>query len=158
MTFEQAFVKIKDKFSNVDLSKLTEDFAIQVNMTDEDCGGAFYIQFADGKLNIEPYDYRDNTADVTLKKMDLYKILDGKLSVQTALEKGKLYVNGNAEHLSVAAGCIVIPEKKTTKKPAEKKTVEKKPAEKKAPAKKTKAKPETKEKGIKGTITIVKTK
>ena len=150
MTFEQAFIKIKDKFASIDLSKLTEDFAIQVNMTDEDCGGAFYIHFADGKLSVEPYDYHDNTADVTVKKMDLYKILDGKLSVAAALEKGKLYVNGNAEHLALAAGCIVIPEKKTTKKTPAKKAVAKEakpaetakkketkaPAAKKAPAKK----------------------
>ncbi len=139
MTFEQAFIKIKDKFAKTDLSKLAENFAIQVNMTDEDCGGAFYIHYADGILSIEPYDYRDNTADVTLKKLDLYKILDGKLTVSNAIESGKLFVNGNAEHLSMAAGCIVLPEKKTIKKTLVKKTATKKApekTEKKAPAKK----------------------
>lgn len=149
MTFEQAFIKIKEKFAKTDLTKLTESFAIQVNMTDEDCGGAFYIHFDNGVLSVEPYDYYDNTADVTLKKMDLYKILDGKLTVVDAIEKGKLYVNGNAEHFAQAAGCIVLPEKKTTKKadekaenkvPAKKATAavkEEKPVAKKSPAKKT---------------------
>lgn len=128
MTFEQAFQKVKAKFDGADVSKLTNEFAIQVNMTDEDCGGAFYIQYADGKLNVEPYDYRDNTADVTLKKLDLYKILDGKLTVAKAVESGKAYINGNAEDFTVVAGCIVVPEKKPVVKRTAKKA--EKPAEK----------------------------
>ncbi|MBS7299374.1 MAG: SCP2 sterol-binding domain-containing protein [Eubacteriales bacterium] len=159
MTFEQAFLKIKAKFDNADTSKLTNEFAIQVNMTDEDCGGAFYIQYTDGKLFVEPYDYRDNTADVTLNRADLNKILDKKLSVATALESNRLYINGNAEDFIAAAGVIKAPEKKAaapkkatarkaTAKPAaakkataktvsEKKAEEKPIVEKKAPAKKT---------------------
>lgn len=122
MTYEQAFLKIKEKFASTDAKKLDEDFAIQVNMTDPDCGGAFYIKAEDGKLFVEPYDYRDNTADVTLKKLDLYKILDGKLSVEAAIESGKLYVNGNAGHFAKAASAIVKNEKKaeTVKKPVKK--------------------------------------
>ena len=135
MTFEQAFEKIKAKFDTADTKKLSSDFAIQVNMTDSDCGGAFYIQFAGGELRVEPYDYRDNTADVSLKKMDLYKILDGKLDVEKAIETGKLYVKGNAADFAAAAGCIVHVEKpKAVKKTATKKAPAKK-AEKAAAAK-----------------------
>ena len=135
MTFEQAFAKVKEKFGSVDKKKLDEDFAIQVNMTDADCGGAFYIQSVRGTLNVEPYDYRDNTADVTLKKLDLYKILDGKMSVGDALKNGRLYVRGNAEHFAKAAAAIVRVSKpavvkKTVKKSADK---AKKAVEKAAP-------------------------
>ena len=142
MTFEQAFLKIKAKFENADLSKLSGDFAIQVNMTDEDAGGAFYIQSTDGKLFVEPYDFHDNTADVTLKRLDLVKILDGKLTVEKALESGKLYVNGNADDLKIAASVIKAPvkkaaPKKTEVKKAEPKAEVKKEAPKKAEAKKT---------------------
>ncbi len=158
MTFEQAFLKIKAKFDNADVKKLNKDFAIQVNMTDEDCGGAFYIQSADGKLFVEPYDYHDNTADVTLKRLDLVKILDGKLTVEKALESGKLYVNGNADDLKVAASVIKAPVKKAAPKKAEAKKPEvkaevKKEAKaevkktapaKKAPVKKAEAKVEVK--------------
>ncbi|MDO4618823.1 MAG: SCP2 sterol-binding domain-containing protein [Clostridia bacterium] len=146
MTFEQAFLKIKAKFDNADTSKLTSDFAIQVNMTDEDCAGAFYIQSTDGKLLVEPYDYRDNSADVTLKRQDLVKILDGKLTVAKALETGKLYVNGNAEDLVSAASVIKAapakkaPAKKAPAKKAEPKKVEAKAEVKKAPVKKAPAK------------------
>ena len=142
MTFEQAFIKIKAKFDGADITKLLGDFAIQVNMTDEDAGGAFYIQSLDGKLFVEPYDYHDNTADVTLKRLDLIKILDGKLTVEKAIESGKLYVNGNADDLKAAASVIKAPEKKAAPKKAqvkkaEVKTEAKKEAPKKAEVKKT---------------------
>ncbi len=140
MTFEQAFLKIKAKFDNADTSKLTNEFAIQVNMTDEDCGGAFYIQFTDGKLFVEPYDYRDNTADVTLARQDLNKILDKKLSIATALETGRLYINGNSEDFAAAASVVKAPEKKTAKKAA---------APKKTTAKKAEAKPAVEKKATK---------
>ena len=141
MTFEQAFIKIKAKFDGADITKLLGDFAIQVNMTDEDAGGAFYIQSLDGKLFVEPYDYHDNTADVTLKRLDLIKILDGKLTVEKAIESGKLYVNGNADDLKAAVSVIKAPEKKaapkkTAAKKAEVKTEVKKEAPKKTEAKK----------------------
>ncbi|MEE0944099.1 MAG: SCP2 sterol-binding domain-containing protein [Clostridia bacterium] len=140
MTFEQAFLKIKAKFDSADLSNLKNEFAIQVNMTDEDCGGAFYIQFTDGKLFVEPYDYRDNTADVTLNRQDFNKILDKKLSVATALESGRLYINGNAEDFIALAGVVKAPEKKTVKKAA---------APKKSTAKNAEAKPEPEKKAVK---------
>ncbi|MBQ7794604.1 MAG: SCP2 sterol-binding domain-containing protein [Clostridia bacterium] len=157
MTFEQAFSKIKTKFDGADLTKLDSDFAIQVNMTDEDSGGAFYIQATDGKLYVEPYDYRDNTADVTVKRLDLIKILDKKLEISKALESGKLYINGNTDDFVKAVAAVKVaekaPAKKTTvkktatmaekvEKPATKKVVspakaEAPKTEKKAPAKKT---------------------
>ena len=144
MTFEQAFIKIKAKFADCDLSKLLKDFAIQVNMTDEDAGGAFYIQSLDGKLFVEPYDYHDNTADVTLKRLDLIKILDGKLTVEKAIESGKLYVNGNADDLKVAASVIKAPEKKAAPKKAQVKKAEVKTEAKKEAPKKAEAKAEVK--------------
>ena len=66
MTFETAFKKLKEKFVNVDAS-LLEDMAIQITISDEDCGGTFYAQVKDHVLAVEPYDYKDNDAiiDVT---------------------------------------------------------------------------------------------
>lgn len=145
MTFEQAFTKVKAKFSDADLTKLNGDFAIQVNMTDEDCGGTFYIQSQAGKLNVEPYDYRDNTANVTVKKLDLYKILDSKISVEKAVESGKVTIDGNPADLANAVACIKIPApKKIVKKvveASEKKASAAKKAIDKVSAAETKATP-----------------
>ena len=48
MTFEQAFLKVKEKFEHADASG-TADFAVQVTFTDSDCGGTFYAEVKDGK-------------------------------------------------------------------------------------------------------------
>ncbi len=140
MTFEQAFLKIKAKFDGADLKKLSSDFAIQVNMTDEDAGGAFYIQSADGKLFVEPYDYRDNTADVTLKRADLVKILDKKLDIQKAIDAGTVYVNGNVADFIQAVEVIKVEKKAPAKKAPAKKAPAKKAPAKKAEAPKTEVK------------------
>ena len=42
MIFIDKFNALKKKYGKIDESKLTESFAIQVEMTDEDCGGIFY--------------------------------------------------------------------------------------------------------------------
>ena len=118
MTFEQAFVKIKEKFKDVELTKFTSDLAIQVNLTDEDCGGTFYVQFTDGKLFVEPYDYHDNTADITIKKLDFNKLITGKLDIEKALSNGTMYMNGNKEDVMTISGCVKVPEKKPAVKKA----------------------------------------
>lgn len=142
MTFEQAFLKIKDKFKDADISKLSGCFAIQVNLTDEDCGGAFYIQFADGELNVEPYDYRDNTADITLKRLDFNKLLTGKLDIDKALSVPTLYINGNKENVLAISGLVKPTARATVKKATAKKSDAKKSEKpkKSASAKKTTAK------------------
>ena len=75
MTFIEKFEEIKKKIGTPDLSKLTESFAVQVNMTDADCGGAFYIAYIGGNLAIEPYDYHDHTAMIYAKSKDLIDAL-----------------------------------------------------------------------------------
>ena len=43
MTFIEQFENIKKKMSKLDTSSLPHDLAMQVNLTDEDCGGIFYV-------------------------------------------------------------------------------------------------------------------
>ena len=125
MTYEVAFKKLKEKFSNVDSSKLT-DMAIQFTLSDEDCGGTFYAEVKNGTLSVEPYDYKDNDAVVDVTRAALTKILDSKLTIEKAIEKGELTVKGNLEKIKSVADAIVAPVKK--------------PAVKKAPAKKAETK------------------
>ena len=139
MTFIEKFEEIKKKIGTPDLSKLTESFAVQVNMTDADCGGAFYIAYIGGNLAIEPYDYHDHTAMIYAKSRDLIDALTGKLDMLAAVMSGKIEVYGNIDHVTALASLHKPRAKRTAaaKKPAAKKAAEKKPAEKKAPAKKT---------------------
>lgn len=130
MTFIEKFEQIKKKFGKLDTSKLTENFAVQVNLTDEDCGGAFFVAYIDGDVAIEPYDYVDNTAVVNVKAKDLIDAIGGKLDVVGALMSGTIEVIGNVEHFNAMLTLKKPAAKRTTKKATEEKTEE-------APAKKT---------------------
>lgn len=141
MTFIEKFEEIKKKIGAPDLSKLNESFAVQVNMTDADCGGAFYIAYIGGNLAIEPYDYHDHTAMIYAKSKDLIDALIGKVDMLAAVMSGKIEVYGNIDHVTALATLHKPRAKRAAaKKPAAKKTAEKKPAEKKPAAKKAPAK------------------
>ena len=140
MTFEQAFKRIKTKFENVDASKL-QDMALQITLSDEDCGGTLYAAVKDGALAVEPYDYKDNDAVLDVTKAALVSILTGKTSIEKEIENGNLTVKGNLEKVASVKDAIIIPKKAPAKKA---------PA-KKAPAKKTAAKKETAKPAVKAT-------
>ncbi len=128
MTFIEKFEQIKKKFGKVDTSRVSENFAIQVNLVDEDCGGAFYVSHFDGVVEIEPYDYHDHTAMVSLKAKDLIDAIGGKLDVVGALMGGTVAVEGNVEHFTQMLAL---------KKPAAKRTKKVEETAEEAPAKKT---------------------
>lgn len=133
MTFEQAFLKIKQKFDNTD-TKGIADFAIQITFTDEDCGGTFYAELRNGVLAVEPYDYRDNNAVLNISKSALLAFLGGRSSLEKVIEKGDAVVYGDAS--KIADLKATIKEAPVKKAPAKKTTAKKAPA-KKAAAKKT---------------------
>ena len=139
MTFIEQFEQIKKKIGKPDTSRLTEDFAVQVNLIDEDCGGAFYVSYQDGALEIEPYDYHDHTAMVNVKAQDLLGAISGKLDVVGAVMTGKIEVFGKVDHLKAVPALKKPAAKRAPKKTAE----EKEPAAKKPAAKKTTAKKTT---------------
>lgn len=134
MTFEQAFLKIKQKFDNTD-TKGIADFAIQITFTDEDCGGTFYAELKNGALAVEPYDYKDNNAVLNISKSALLAFLGGRSSLEKVIEKGDAVVYGDASKIADL--------KATIKEAPAKKTAAKKTTAKKAPAKKTTAKKTT---------------
>ncbi len=95
MTYEQVVAKVKAKYKNVDASKIDGTLAIQVNLLGKNTEGIFYIEAKDGKVNVEPYDYHDNKAVVTVNPTNLMKILDGKLDPVVAYSGGKVAINGD---------------------------------------------------------------
>lgn len=154
MTFEQAFLKVKEKFDHADASG-TADFAVQVTFTDSDCGGTFYAEVKDGKLAVEPYNYYDNNALLNITKSALLAYLAGRTTLDKAIAAGDARAEGDISKiadwkamLKKAPAAKKTPVKKAS---ASAKTASKKTAAKKAaPAKKdtktaakTKAKKDT---------------
>ncbi len=129
MTFENALKRIKTAFANVEISKLA-DMAVQVTLSDEDCGGTFYFKKEASDLVVEGYDYRDNDAVIDIQRKSLMDILAGKTTLDVAIEKGMATAKGDFEKLDTLKTAIpkyVAPAKKPAVKKAEspKKTVKK---------------------------------
>ena len=115
MTFEAAFNKLKEKFKNVDAAAL-EDMAIQITISDEDCGGTFYAAVRNHVLAVEPYDYKDNDAVVDVTRAALTSLLDGKTTIDKAIEKGDMTVMGDLQKVAAIRQALKLPEKKPAAK------------------------------------------
>ncbi|MCD7828609.1 MAG: SCP2 sterol-binding domain-containing protein [Clostridiales bacterium] len=150
MTFIEKFDSLKKKYGKIDESKLTDNFAVQIEMTDEDCGGIFYVAYMNGPFAIEPYDYHDNTASIKVSSKVLEDILSCKADAMEEFFAGNLTVEGDVGHALMLVELM--------KKEPAKKTVKKETAKKEAAPKKEKTdKAEKTEKAVKTAKTEKKT-
>lgn len=115
MSYYEQFENLKKKI-NVDESKLTKSFATQVNMTDEESSGCFYIANVDGPLSVEPYDYHDYTSMITASSQAFSDILSGELDPVKAFLSGDIAIEGDIEDIKMLAGAIVKPVRRRTAK------------------------------------------
>ncbi len=94
MTFQEAFSEIQDIFIHSDVSDYKEFLAIQITMTGEG-GGTFYVKFCDGKVYVEPYDYKEYDLIFICDTYDFLKIARGEMSAMAAYTVGKLKIEGD---------------------------------------------------------------
>lgn len=120
MTFIEKFDYLKKKYaSKADISKFTDSFiAAQITMSDEDCGGTFYCAFINGVLNVEPYDYHDNTVAVIVNSQLLENCIAGKADPVKEYLDGRLQAWGNLDHALQLIECLKGKKKTTRKKTA----------------------------------------
>ncbi len=138
MTYEEVVAKVREAVKGLDLTGAPEHAAFQFNITGEG-EGAFYVEVADGKINVEPYEYFDRDVLVYTSAADLVDILEGKNDIVNANLSGKITAEGDlrkAEFLKNIGKKAEAP----AKQPAAKKAPAKKPAAKKTTAKKAPAK------------------
>ncbi|WP_026658412.1 SCP2 sterol-binding domain-containing protein [Butyrivibrio sp. AC2005] len=151
MTYEEVVAKVKEALKDADVSNVKEHAAYQFNITGEG-EGAFYVEIADGKLNVEPYEYFDRDILVYTSAADLMDILEGRDDFVNANLSGKINAEGDLrkaellKSVSIKAETKEAPAEEATDKkaPAKKATAAKKPAAKKTAAKKAPAKKATK--------------
>ncbi len=96
MTYEEIVDKVKELFSEADVSMINEHLAYQFNITGEG-EGAFYAEVKDGKLDIQPFEYYDRDSLFICSADVLFKIISGKLDPVLAFTLGKLKVEGSIE-------------------------------------------------------------
>lgn len=100
MTYEELVEKAREIYTKVDASNVKEHVAFQFNVTGE-AQGAFYLEVADGKVNVEPYEYYDRDILVTTSEQVLLDIVSGKTDPVKAFLTGKLKAEGDLSKASI---------------------------------------------------------
>lgn len=146
MTYEEIVGKALIVYAKADATEVTGHLAVQFNVRGEG-EGAFYIEISDGKVDVQPYEYYDRNAIVTVNSDTLIEMLDGKLGIDEAYNDNKVQIEGDLGAALLLKKIAVkeapgktIETKETSKAPAEKKTTVKKTTAKKASSKTTEAK------------------
>lgn len=131
MTYFELVEKVQKALSDADASSISEHIAVQVNVTGE-AEGAFYIEAADGKLNVEPYDYVDRDALLTVSEETLLQVAAGKTTLLAAAMTGKVAFEGNYDKAMQLNDVLTAATKKAKKTATKKAAAPKKTAAKKA--------------------------
>ena len=77
MTYEEIFERTKDRLTKATLRDISEQIAVQFNIVGEG-HGSFYAKIADGKIDVQPYDYIDNDAYIIASAEELLYALENK--------------------------------------------------------------------------------
>ena len=121
MTYEEVFAKASERLMKAKVKDIDQHIAVQFNIEGEG-EGAFYAEINEGKMNVQPYDYRDNDISVNVNADVLVKALESKTA-------DTLGFYGDESKIAVFKAALVTIPKKTVRKAAAAKT--EKPAAKK---------------------------
>ncbi len=94
MTYESVVQTARKKFLDTDVSSVQGTIAFQINLIGK-VEGIFYIEIKDGRVNVEPYEYYDRNAILTMNATNFIKLINGKLDPVVAFTTGKLKVDGD---------------------------------------------------------------
>jgi len=100
MTYEEIVAKVKKAYAKADTALVDEHLAVQVDITGEG-EGAFYIEVADGKITVEPFEYYDHDFKVLCTAEEIIAIAEGKKKLSEEVEAGNAYVSRNVDKVAV---------------------------------------------------------
>jgi putative sterol carrier protein len=95
VSLEDILADIKGKTANFDGNSYNGFLALQVNLIDIE--KVFYVEVKDGKLTIEPFEYNDRQAKMSMTSANFSKMINGELNGTTAFLTGKLKIDGSIE-------------------------------------------------------------
>ena len=133
MTYEELVQSVKDIYANADAGNVKEHVAIQCNIEGE-AEGALYIEFSEGNIDVQPYEYYDRNVILTLSAANLLEIVAGKKDLLEAYHANEVSVWGDLDKV-VEMKKVILPKKKEEKN-VEPETVVEKTTEKEETAKK----------------------
>ena len=79
MTYEEIFERAKKQLLKAKVSNVTTLIAVQFNIIG-DGHGSFYAKIADGKMDVQPYNYWDNDISLVVFGGELLFALENKES------------------------------------------------------------------------------
>ncbi len=91
--FGDVFAAVAKKVKGTAVDKKS-DVSIEVTISGT-ASGQFYIKAENGKLAVEPYDYKGADVEVHASTETLMKYADGKVALLAAIEAGDIAVTGN---------------------------------------------------------------
>lgn len=81
MTYEEIFERAKERLLKAKTNEVTEFIAVQFNIIGEG-HGSFYAKIANGKMDVQPYNYWDNDVSLNVFGKELLYALEHKASDQ----------------------------------------------------------------------------
>ena len=91
--FGDVFAAVSKKIRGTAVDKKS-DVAIEVTISGT-ASGQFYIKAENGKLAVEPYDYKGADIQAYASTETLMKYAEGKVTLLAAIESGDIDVTGN---------------------------------------------------------------
>ena len=92
----QAEYAIRKLYEEVDAAEIEEHFAIQININGE-AEGALYIEFADGQIEVQPYEYFDRDLIINTDFETAIDLANGDIEMSDAYAEEKITVWGNLD-------------------------------------------------------------
>ena len=100
MKYEELVESVRRATKNAKVSRAVGHVAFQFNIEGE-AEGAFYLELADGKVNVEPYEYYDRDLIIVTTADVVMQMIEGKLQPRVAWTKGQLKIYGDESQLAV---------------------------------------------------------
>ena len=105
MTYEELVARVSEAMKLAKVSRQVGHVAFQFNVEGE-AEGIFYLEIADGKVNVEPYEYYDRDIVIVTSAENLLQMLTGKLTPRVAYTNGQIKVYGDTRQLeNLPFGC-----------------------------------------------------
>ena len=106
MTFQSLFAIVKENFLKADVSGIHTHMAFEFCVQGEP-SGVFYVEIKEGQISVEPYEYHDRDALLTLDGETLLEICNGHLKPMLAYAVGRLKVEGDLDKVWLISKILV---------------------------------------------------
>lgn len=105
MKYEELVARVREAMKLAKVSRQVGHVAFQFNVEGE-AEGIFYLEIADGKVNVEPYEYYDRDIIIVATAEVIVQMLEGKLTPRVAYTNGQVRVYGDSRQLeNLPMGC-----------------------------------------------------